>query len=168
MAFEAGRDERTVSTRVMELVVAGALMACAVLIMWDNWRIGATWGDDGPGPGYFPFGIGVILFAVSGATFVMKLRSAGAAKVPFVERDQLRLVLQVLLPTIAFAALIPFLGIYIAAALFIAYFMYRLGGYPIHVIAPIAILVPLTLFVLFEICFLVPLPKGPIEEFFGY
>lgn len=159
---------RSVSARTMELVVAGALMAVAAVIMWDSWRIGARWGADGPGAGYFPFRVGVILFAVSAATFVLKWRDAAEAGVPFVERAQLSLVLQVFVPTLVFVALIPFLGIYVAAAAFIAYFMVRLGRYGPQIAAPVALGVPAALFVLFEVWFLVPLPKGPLEAAFGY
>ena len=31
-----------------------------------------------------------------------------------------------------------------------------------------SVLVPLVLFIVFEVWFLVPLPKGPLEAFFGY
>jgi F0F1-type ATP synthase assembly protein I len=64
--------------------------------------------------------------------------------------------------------LIAFLGIYLSAAIFIAFFMGWLGKYSLPRILPIALLVPLLLFVLFEIWFLVPLPKGPIETALGY
>lgn len=159
---------RTVTTRTMELVVAGALMACAGVIMWDSWRVGARWGVDGPGAGYFPFRVGVILFAASAITFVIKLRDGAAAAERFVDRTQFNLVLQVFLPTLVFVVLIPFLGIYVAAALFIAYFMIVLGRYRPHIAVPVAVGVPAALFVLFEIWFLVPLPKGPLEAAFGY
>ena len=46
--------------------------------------------------------------------------------------------------------------------------MYWLGKYPIQKILPVAILIPLALFVMFEIWFLVPLPKGPVEAMLGY
>lgn len=162
------RDEHTVSTRTMELVVAGVFMALAVLIMWDNGRIGATWAESGPGAGYFPFRIGALMFLVSAATFALKFRDRAVANAPFVERSQLRSILQVLVPTIVFVALIPFIGIYFASAIFIAFFMRWLGKYPVKIIVPVAIGVPLVLFVMFEVWFLVPLPKGPIETALGY
>ena len=168
MAHQADHNEHTVSTRVMDLVVAGIFMALAVVIMWDSWRLGATWGSDGPGAGYFPFRIGAIMFAVSLITFVMKLRARGIDHESFVDRTQLRLVMQVLIPTIVFVVAIAFLGIYVASALFIAFFMAWLGKYPVAKIAPVALLVPAALFVMFEIWFLVPLPKGPLETAFGY
>jgi hypothetical protein len=168
MAQDADRSEHTVSTRVMDLVVAGMFMALAVVIMWDNWRLGATWGADGPGAGYFPFRVGAIMFAVSAITFVMRLRAGGAEHDAFVDRSQLKSVLQVLIPTVVFVVAIAFLGIYVAAAIFIAFFMAWLGKYPVTKIAPIALLVPAALFVMFEVWFLVPLPKGPLEAAFGY
>ena len=70
--------------------------------------------------------------------------------------------------TIVYVVLIGYLGIYVASAIFIAFFMYWLGKYPIHRIAPIAVLVPLMLFMMFEVWFLVPLPKGPFELWLGY
>src|SRR3712207_4718316 len=119
MADETDRNEHTVSTRVMELVVAALFMATACLIMYDNWRIGARW-TDGPEAGYFPFRVGAIMFIASAVTFGVNLM-ARAPSSNFVERSQLKLVLQVLIPTAVFVVLIGFLGIYVSAALFIAF-----------------------------------------------
>jgi putative tricarboxylic transport membrane protein len=166
MAHETDRNEHTVSTRVMELVVAALFMATACLIMYDNWRIGARW-TDGPEAGYFPFRVGVIMFIASAVTFGVNLL-ARAPSAHFVERSQLKLVLQVLIPTVVFVLTIGYLGIYLAAALFIAFFMWWLGKYPLYKILPVAILIPIALFFMFEIWFLVPLPKGPIEDALGY
>jgi hypothetical protein len=55
-----------------------------------------------------------------------------------------------------------------ASALLIAAFMIWLGKYRWILAIPIAIAVPLLTFMLFEIWFLVPLPKGPLENFLGY
>lgn len=160
--------ERTVSTRLMELVVAAILMALAVLVMWDSRRIGMAWAADGPESGYFPFYIGLILFIASAATFGTNVLTRTPDRSNFVGRSQLLLVLQVLVPTIVFVFLIGFLGIYVAGALFIAFFMWWLGKYPPYKIVPVAVLVPLALFVMFEVWFLVPLPKGPLEAALGY
>jgi putative tricarboxylic transport membrane protein len=168
MEHSNDRNEYTVSQRSMELVVAAAFMAAAVLVMWDNWRIGATWGDDGPGSGYFPFYMGVIMFVASLGTFVINLVTKRPNLKTFVERSQLLLVLKVLVPTIVFVVLINFLGIYLASAIFIAFFMTWLGKYPVFKVVPIAIGVPLVLFMMFEVWFLVPLPKGPLEAALGY
>lgn len=168
MSHDVSGNEATVSTRTMEIVVSGIFVALAVLIMYDNWRIGARWASDGPQAGYFPFYIGLIMFVASAATLITNVVNRSGARTEFVDRSQFRQVLQVLVPTIAFVGLIWVLGMYLAAAIFITFFMWRLGKYPLLRIVPVAILVPLFLFVMFEIWFLVPLPKGPIETALGY
>jgi putative tricarboxylic transport membrane protein len=168
MAPETEHGETTVSNRTMELVIAGLFIAVSILVMYDNWRIGARWAADGPQAGYFPFYIGVIMFIASAVTFAVNLLARPGTSSNFVDRSQLKQVLQVLVPTALFVVLIAFLGIYVAAAIFITFFMWWLGKYPIYRIAPIAVLVPLILFMMFEIWFLVPLPKGPLETALGY
>ena len=54
---------------------------------------------------------------------------------------------------------IRYIGIYVAGGLFIACFMWWLGKYPVAKVAVVSVLVPLALFVLFEVWFLVPLPR---------
>ena len=66
------------------------------------------------------------------------------------------------------AAAIPFAGIYLASAALVAWFMDRLGGFPWHRAVPAGIATAIVAFVVFEIWFLVALPKGPIEEWLGY
>ena len=161
-------SESTVSVRTMEIVVASVLMIVAVVVMVDNLRIGIGWAYDGPEAGYFPFYVGVALFLASAGTLLANLFGRSADLGSFVGRSQLKLVLKVLVPTIVFVALIGFIGLYVAAALFIAFFMHWLGKYPVMKIVPVAILVPAALFLMFELWFLVPLPKGPLETMLGY
>lgn len=168
MTPHSERNENTVSNRTMELVVAGFFIALSILVMYDNWRIGARWAADGPQAGYFPFYIGLIMFVASAVTFATNLSSSAAASSNFVDREQLKQVMKVFVPTLVFVLAIGFLGIYVAAAIFITFFMWWLGKYPLYKIAPVAALVPLFLFMMFEIWFLVPLPKGPIETALGY
>jgi hypothetical protein len=42
------------------------------------------------------------------------------------------------------------------------------GRYRLPAAAAVAIVVPILTFFMFEIWFLVPLPKGPLENFLGY
>ena len=55
-----------------------------------------------------------------------------------------------------------------AIAIFVAFFMWWQGRFSIVRILPVAVLVPIALFFMFEVWFLVPLPKGPIEEWLGF
>ena len=86
----------------------------------------------------------------------------------FVTHRELIMVLQVLIPMTIFVVLAVYIGIYISMALFIGFFMLWHGRYSIYKTLPVMLLVPIVIFIVFEIWFLVPLPKGPFEAWLGY
>lgn len=139
-----------------------------VVMMVDNHRIGITWAVDGPESGYFPFHIGVIICIASVVIFLKAMFGKQRNHDVFVSWDRFRLVLLVLLPTALYVLVVQFLGIYVASALFIAGFMRLLGKIPWLKTVLISVGVPVLLFWMFEIQFMVPLPKGPLEALFGY
>ena len=73
-------------------------------------------------------------------------------------------MLRVLVPTAIYVVLIPYVGMYLASATLIAVFMLWLGNYRWPLTAAISIVVPIAIYLMFEKFFLVPLPKGPLEE----
>lgn len=155
------------SIRTVEAGVALAIMALAALVMLDSWRIGAQWASDGPQAGYFPFYVGLMMFACSAVV----LLQAFVQKKPrrrFAEPEQFKAILALLAPTVVYVGVVYAIGIYIGSAIYLCYFMRVLGKYRWQVIAPVAFGVPAILFLLFEVWFLVPLPKGPVEDFFGF
>jgi hypothetical protein len=77
-------------------------------------------------------------------------------------------VLLVFVPTVIYVLVIQWLGIYVASTLLIAGFMRMMDKYSWLKTLVISVAVNAVLFWLFEIQFLVPLPKGPLEAFFGY
>ena len=86
----------------------------------------------------------------------------------FVTRGELKPVLQVLAPILGFVAIAQFLGMYIAALALIAGFMRVLGKYSWLKSLAVGLSVVAVVFWLFEIQFMVPLIKGPLEAAFGY
>lgn len=159
-----------VSNRTMNMVVALALMIVATVVMVSSYRLGAGWAKDlGPDSGYFPFYVALIMFVSSGVTLAQNFL-AGRARDggSFIAHGELMMVLQILIPMTIFVVLAIYIGIYIATFLFITFFMMWHGRYSIYKTLPVAILVPVALFVIFEIWFLVPLPKGPFEAWLGY
>jgi hypothetical protein len=59
---------------------------------------------------------------------------------------------------------IPYVGIYLVSATLIAVFMLWLGKYRWSLAAAISIGVTIAIYLMFEKFFLVPLPKGPLEQ----
>lgn len=161
-------NQRGVSAKWVEVVVAAAILVLGLVVIMDSRRVGAGWADDGPQAGYFPFYIGLILCFASAWTLWRTLFAGKDTTGVFVSRKKLRLVLSVFIPSLIYVAAIYFIGIYVASALFIGAFMYWHGRFPWTKIVPISLLVPVAVFLLFEIWFLVPLPKGPLETLIGY
>ena len=157
-----------VSTRAVDIVVALIMVGIGALVMIDSLRLGAGWAEDGPQSGYFPFYIGLIIVVVSLGTVAVAVFGRKKNRDAFVHSVQLRHVLRVFAPTVAFIALVGVIGIYVASAFFIGASMRWLGRFRWRTIVIVSVAVPVALFLLFEIWFLVPLPKGPLEDFLGY
>jgi len=166
-------DGRAVgSNRVWEIAVAALFLAFAAVVVWDSRRLGAQWGSDGPQAGYFPFYIGVFILVASAINLYAAIVSGARGSKPFVFWGQLRMILVVLVPSIIYVGLIanPWygLGIYVASAIFIAFFMRYLGKYGWAKIVAVSVGTMFAFFLMFEIWFKVPLPKGPLETALGF
>lgn len=168
MQQEGETGDSLVSNRSANIVVALLLIAVGGLVIADSLRLGIGWAEDGPRPGYFPFYTGLLIVVSSLCTIALTLWGRVQSTGSFVGREQFRSVLKVFVPTVIYVALIGFIGIYVASALFIGTFMRWLGRFSWITIVITSIAVPFFLFLIFELWFLVPLPKGPLEDLLGY
>lgn len=168
MKHEDKTGDSLASNRSANIIVALLLIAVGGLVISDSLRLGIGWAEDGPRPGYFPFYTGLLIVLSSLCTIALTLWGRIESSGSFVRREQFRGVLKVFLPTVVYVGLIGFIGIYVASALFIAIFMRWLGRFRWLTIIIVSIAVPFFLFLIFELWFLVPLPKGPLEDLFGY
>ena len=165
-------DARTESaatlTRGPELVVGLVLMAIAGLVITDSLRVGTGWGDEGPRSGYFPFYIGLFLLIASAFIVLSTLLTWSKSKAVFATREELVPVFQMFVPMVIYVVAMVYLGIYLPSAILIGYFMRHHGGFAWPASLAVSISVPLVFFLVFEKWFLVPLPKGPIENMLGF
>lgn len=152
----------------IDAITAVVFFFVGVVMMVDNYRIGVAWASDGPESGYFPFHIGLIICIASVAVFLKARFGKNRNQEIFVSWERFRLVLLVLLPTALYVLVIQLLGIYVASTLFIAAFMRLLGKISWLKTVVISVSVNVLLFWMFEVQFMVPLPKGPLEALFGY
>jgi hypothetical protein len=169
-AGEAGEGRPLARNSTVDCVVSALLVLIGIVVIVEARRLGSGWTSDGPGPGYFPFYIGLIL-AVSGAgIFVQSIRARSADSEVFVDSVQMKRVLQVLLPSALYVAAIVLLGLYVASALFIALFMIILGKYPVLRSVVVGVAINAMFFFMFEVWFKVPLYKGTLDPlgFLGY
>ncbi len=158
--------------RALDLVTAALLLLLSAIVIYDALRLGAGWGIEGPQSGFFPFWLGALLAAVSVAISAQAWRRR--AQEPFVTLDRLVPVLKVLGPLAGFVILtdppgpLSGLGLYLAGSLYLGSYMRWVGGHHWHTVVALATAVPVILFVIFETWFLVPMPKGPLEAWFGF
>ena len=153
--------------RSVELIVAVAMALFAFIVIAGSLQAGIGWGAEGPKAGFFPFYLGLTILGSSIINFAIVLSQRPDGRL-FAQWSQIAKVMSVLVPTAIYVAVIPWIGIYVASALLIAAFMKWLGDYGWGMVAPIAVGIPLAVFLIFEKWFLLPLPKGPIEEYLGF
>jgi len=169
MQHESDRVHRGgLSRSAVDALTALAIFLIGVVMMVDNYRIGAGWASDGPESGYFPFRIGAILCIASVWVFLRSLFGKQRQREVFVPWERFRLVLMVLLPTGVYVLATQLVGIYVASAIFIAAFMRVMDKYGWLKTVLVGAGVSVTMFWMFEVQFMVPLPKGPLEALFGY
>jgi len=152
--------------RAADLATAAFLMALGGLVIFDAVRLGYDWGSDGPKSGFFPFWLAVGMVVACGLIILQSLRRRAGGT--FVTREQLRPVLSVLVPATAMVAIMEVAGLYVASALYIAFYMRWVGRHRWLTIAVLALGIPIAIFVIFERWFLVPMPKGPLEAWLGF
>jgi hypothetical protein len=153
--------------RTLEIAVAGALGLLAIIGMYGSVHVGIGWGAEGPRAGFFPFYVSAIILIASGINMANAVRTPDDGK-KFATWSQLGKVFSVVVPTAIYAFLVGYIGLYVSSALLIALFMRWFGKYGWLATLAIAIIVPVLTFFMFEIWFLVPLPKGPLESYLGY
>jgi hypothetical protein len=168
-AHGTARRERGIPRWVGEVVVALVFIVAGALIVNGSLEQGVGWTPNGPESGYFPFRIGWLIVAVGAIQSAIAIAMARrdvrhpATRTIFLRRDRIKPLLQVFLPMVAYVAVVPWLGLYIASALFIAGFMWWHGGYKWRAL-PTGIAVCAVFYVLLEAWFQVELYKGPIIE----
>lgn len=159
-----------VPTYLVEAVTAAILLVIGLAVVFESRKLGAGWTSDGPGAGYFPFYIGVIIVVSGAGILYQALLGKNKKTEVFVDSEQLKRVLSVLAPATVYVLAIAFLGLYVASAIYIALFMVVLGKYSWVKSAVIAFAVNALFFLMFEVWFKVPLFKGSLDplRFLGY
>ena len=154
------------SHRSVEIGVALFMALLAAVGIAGSLKVGIGWGPEGPKAGFFPFYISLIVLISCAVNIIGVLREFTGREV-FATWGQLRQVLSVVIPTTIYVFAVPVIGMYVSSGLLIAVFMKWIGRYSWPMVLAIAVGVPILTFILFERWFLVPLPKGPLEDWLG-
>ncbi|MFH1029448.1 MAG: tripartite tricarboxylate transporter TctB family protein [Pseudomonadota bacterium] len=152
----------------VEAITAVSIFLIGAVMMIDSYRSGSGWATDGPQTGYFPLRIGAIICIASIVILMKALFSKKRNLELFVAWEPFKQVLLVLALTAVYVLAIQVVGIYVASSLFIGLFMRMVGKFGWLKIVLVSICTSVALFWMFEVQFMVPLPKGPLEALLGY
>lgn len=154
-----------IGRRVAEAGMALGAVAFGGVVVIGALQHDTGWGPTGPGAGYFPLRIGLLLIGV--ATLLLLREVVGAVPARFAEPGALRRVAVLLVPTAIFGAAIAPLGAYVTMAAYLLWMarIHARARWPVAL--ALAIGMPVVFFLLFETWLGVPLAKGPLEEALG-
>jgi hypothetical protein len=151
----------------MEVATACLVTAVGALVCFGALEYGIGWGDAGPQPGYFPFYVGLIIIFASGGVLIQALAQHRDRREAFLTREQGARILAFSVPMLGFVVLSVPLGMYVAQTVYLCGVMVVQGGYRFPKAAAISVATSLISYVVFEVWFLVPLLKGPLEAWLG-
>ncbi|MGE5303244.1 MAG: tripartite tricarboxylate transporter TctB family protein [Alphaproteobacteria bacterium] len=148
--------------RKAEIFVAFLLIVVGAITVLDSVRLGFGWGISGPESGFFPFylGAGTIVCCLLILFNVFTKREKAGARERLMPEGALTPILWVLIPSTAMIVISEFVGLHIAAALYLAFYMRTVGKIGWVKTILVSLLVPMSLYIAFDKLFLVPLPQG--------
>jgi putative tricarboxylic transport membrane protein len=168
-SHDDAEEPQLVSYRTMDIAVALLFLVASAIVITDSLRLGIAWRpNEGPRPGYFPFYIAVVMGLASVVNLVRALPRTERGGETFTSVPGVKRMAAIFVPAVVYVFATSHVGIYVASAIYIAAFMFFVGHFAWWRAAAVALGVALVSFFMFEIWFLVPLPKGPLEAMLGY
>ena len=184
------------SRRTAEIATAVAVTLTGAVVVAESLTHDIGWNEAGPGSGYFPFRVGLLLIAATiirllqsrrggtgSASLAQTVRGTGSASIEvhasgpvgsasgpvnaFVTREELGRSLSVFWPTAALVVAMFPLGCYLPSGVYLAWMMRRHGGHGWLLSAAYGAAVMVAFFLVFDLWFRVPLAKGPLEALFS-
>ena len=136
-----------------------------VLCLYDSVKLGFRWLPvTGPGPGFLPFYLSMGCIIGSGLTVYKQFKKEDSGK-PLVPPGGLAPILWVLIPSTVMLMIVPIFGLHVSALIYIAFYMKVVGKIEVYKCALISILFPVSLFIIFDKLFLIPLPSGLVGDY---
>jgi len=148
--------------RRADIFVGFGMMLVGLIAFGDAIRLGFGWGISGPEAGFFPFymGLGILictLFIVVKA--IKTYRKDGPGK-PLIQAGGLIQILWILIPAIGVFLLTELIGLHLATIFYLAFNIRVLGKMSWVKVILLSVLVPLSMYIVFDKVFLIPLPLG--------
>ncbi|MCX5820642.1 MAG: tripartite tricarboxylate transporter TctB family protein [Deltaproteobacteria bacterium] len=148
--------------RRADIIVALGMMLVGFIAFADAIRLGFGWGISGPQAGFFPFymGLGILICTIFIVIKAVKTyRKDGPGK-PLIPEGGLTQILWILIPAIGVCLLTELIGLHLATIFYLAFNIRVLGKMSWVKVILLSVLVPLSMYIVFDKVFLIPLPLG--------
>jgi putative tricarboxylic transport membrane protein len=156
--------------RWAELIMAGVMAIFSLDLMWKSAELPIGWiPGAGPGGGAFPFWLSAGMLICSIWVMVRWFRRTSPpsrSNEPYMDKRSFKLFLIGAGSLAVMIGSIHIIGVYGAVPLFLVFYMRFLGRHSWGTTGMLAIAMPVTLFLFFEIALNVTLPKGLTEPLF--
>jgi len=114
----------------------------------------------GIGAGFYPFWSAALIFVCAAVVAYRAWRSPASGPPAFEGRDSVIAVLKLTIPMIVASVAILWLGFYVVGGLYMAFFAQWIGRYRWPWVVLSAVIMPVMVYLAFEIGFRVSLPKS--------
>ncbi len=155
--------------RKANLWVAVFLFVLGAIVMFDAVRLGWRWDPGfGPGAGYLPFYLALGVLITCGIAIVKQIKQLskeGAGDKRLIQEGGLKPILWVLIPSTVMVILVTIIGLHFAAFIYLLFYMRAVGKIGWLECALVSVLVPVTLYIVFDRLFLIPLPDGMLGSY---
>jgi len=148
--------------RRADIFVGFGMMLVGLIAFGDAIRLGFGWGISGPEAGFFPFymGLGILICTFFIITKAVKTyRKDGPGK-PLIQAGGLTQILWILIPAICVFLLTELIGLHLATIFYLAFNIRVLGKMSWVKVVLLSVLVPVSMYIIFDKVFLIPLPLG--------
>jgi putative tricarboxylic transport membrane protein len=156
--------------RKANLGVAIFLFIIGMIVMYDAVRLGFRWVPGfGPGAGYLPFYLALGILVCTGISIVKQIRQLSKEGIVgdkrLIQEGGLSPILWVLIPSTVMVILTSIIGLHFAAAVFLFFYMRKVGDIGWLECALVSILFPVGMYLVFDRFFLIPLPDGILGNY---
>jgi hypothetical protein len=156
--------------RKANLGVAIFLFLIGAITMYDSVRLGFRWVPGfGPGAGYLPFYLALGILVCTGISIVKQIRQLSKEGIVgdkrLIQEGGLSPILWVLIPSTVMVILTSIIGLHFAAAVFLFFYMRKVGDIGWLECALVSILFPVGMYLVFDRFFLIPLPDGILGNY---
>lgn len=150
--------------RKADIVTAVILLAMGILLDIDSLKLGIGWGLEGPQAGFWPMIMAMGMTIGSVIVLVGAFRRKGVAKKtdPFIPPEAVKPVLKCVIPATLMVLFTEYIGLYLAAGIYLAVYMRWIGKHSWVTVLILSIIIPAASYYVFDKLFLIPMPQGSL------